>query len=263
MRSTLRSPFASGAKKKVSCISRAGWPTGKFSAVKLCSSSSTSGPSATEKPRSAKIATISSVTWLTGWMRPMSIPLGRTGSVTSTASEARRASSAAEARASCDHERRLDTVAQAVDGRAERLAFVGRHLAELPELFGDRALLAKGGNADGSRAPPRRKPIRSRRESGIRARSGRSYGRIFRSVALRLDRRAHREIDIDVPVKPEHDGYAGWNLRPGGRENFQPSAVLACETSAWKAAGSRTARSERTLRSISTPAFDRPSIKRE
>ena len=35
VRSTLRSPLASGGKKKVSCISRAGWPTGKFSAVKL------------------------------------------------------------------------------------------------------------------------------------------------------------------------------------------------------------------------------------
>ena len=32
-----------------------------------------SGPSATEKPMSAKIATISSITWLIGWMRPVSI----------------------------------------------------------------------------------------------------------------------------------------------------------------------------------------------
>ena len=35
VRSSLRSPFSSGWKKKVSCISRAGWPSGKFSAVKL------------------------------------------------------------------------------------------------------------------------------------------------------------------------------------------------------------------------------------
>ena len=35
VRSTLRSPFSSGSKKKVSCISRAGWPGGKLSAVKL------------------------------------------------------------------------------------------------------------------------------------------------------------------------------------------------------------------------------------
>ena len=35
VRSTLRSPFSSAGKKNVSCISRAGWPSGKFSAVKL------------------------------------------------------------------------------------------------------------------------------------------------------------------------------------------------------------------------------------
>ena len=35
VRSTLRSPFSFGARKKVSCISRAGWPGGKLSAVKL------------------------------------------------------------------------------------------------------------------------------------------------------------------------------------------------------------------------------------
>ena len=35
VRSSSRSPFSSGLKKNVSCISRAGWPTGKFSAVKL------------------------------------------------------------------------------------------------------------------------------------------------------------------------------------------------------------------------------------
>ena len=33
-----------------------------------------SGPSATEKPMSAKIAMISSITWLIGWMRPVSTP---------------------------------------------------------------------------------------------------------------------------------------------------------------------------------------------
>jgi hypothetical protein len=35
VRSSLRVPSRFGAKKNVSCISRAGWPTGKFSAVKL------------------------------------------------------------------------------------------------------------------------------------------------------------------------------------------------------------------------------------
>ncbi|MND06156.1 hypothetical protein D3C83_273700 [compost metagenome] len=35
VRSSNRSPFSLGLKKNVSCISRAGWPSGKFSAVKL------------------------------------------------------------------------------------------------------------------------------------------------------------------------------------------------------------------------------------
>ena len=41
-----------------------------LSAVKLCQSSSISGPVATEKPRSAKISANSSITWLTGWTLP-------------------------------------------------------------------------------------------------------------------------------------------------------------------------------------------------
>ena len=35
VRRSIRSPSGLGLKKKVSCISRAGWPTGKLSAVKL------------------------------------------------------------------------------------------------------------------------------------------------------------------------------------------------------------------------------------
>ena len=54
-----------------------------------------SGPSAIAKPMSAKIAVISSITWLIGWMRPVSVGASRTGSVTSTVSAASRASSAA------------------------------------------------------------------------------------------------------------------------------------------------------------------------
>ena len=63
-----------------------------LSAPKLLKSFSTSGPSATAKPISAKIATISSVTWLTGWTRPSGE--GRTGNVTSTRSAISWASSA-------------------------------------------------------------------------------------------------------------------------------------------------------------------------
>src|SRR5215475_14053113 len=54
-----------------------------------------SGPSAIAKPMSAKIAVSSSITWLIGWMRPVSVGDSRTGSVTSTVSLLSRASSAA------------------------------------------------------------------------------------------------------------------------------------------------------------------------
>src|SRR5262245_55223986 len=50
-----------------------------------------SGPSAIAKPRSPKIAAISSITWLIGWMRPRSAGDCLTGSVTSTFSAASRA----------------------------------------------------------------------------------------------------------------------------------------------------------------------------
>ena len=43
---------------------------------------------------SAKMAVISSITWLMGWMRPLSAGGSRKGSVTSTRSAARRAASA-------------------------------------------------------------------------------------------------------------------------------------------------------------------------
>jgi hypothetical protein len=50
---------------KVSCISRAGWYSGKFNAVKLCQSSSISGPSDTLKPILEKI----SIIWFYQWNR--------------------------------------------------------------------------------------------------------------------------------------------------------------------------------------------------
>ena len=62
-----------------------------------------SGPSAIEKPMSAKIAVSSSITWLIGWMRPASAGASRTGSVTSTVS----LSSCFEMSASLNAARRL------------------------------------------------------------------------------------------------------------------------------------------------------------
>ena len=66
VRSSIREPSGFGLKKNVSCMSRAGWLGGKFNMAKLYSSVSMSGPSATAKPMSAKIAVSSSTTWLIG-----------------------------------------------------------------------------------------------------------------------------------------------------------------------------------------------------
>ena len=61
--------------------------SGMLSAVKLCQSSSISGPSATAKPRSAKISASSSITWLTGWTVPLGISwAGSDRSIVSVAS---------------------------------------------------------------------------------------------------------------------------------------------------------------------------------
>ena len=89
----------SGGKKKVSCMSRAGWPGGKFKAVKFSQSVSMSGPSATEKPMIGEDRGELVDTWLIGWTRPRPMALSRKGSVRSRRSAASRASSAAPARA--------------------------------------------------------------------------------------------------------------------------------------------------------------------
>ena len=99
---------------------------------------------------SAKIAVSSSITWLSGWMRPASAGASRSGSVTSMVSEASRASSAADFRMSRRAVKRLrDLVLGEVDRRALRLALVRRHLAERREQRGDRALLAERCDAHG------------------------------------------------------------------------------------------------------------------
>jgi hypothetical protein len=60
-----------------------------LSAVKLCHSSSISGPVATEKPKSAKISASSSITWLTGWTVPRGVSgAGKDRSTVSSASRA-------------------------------------------------------------------------------------------------------------------------------------------------------------------------------
>src|SRR5471030_2379391 len=120
VRSSLRSPFASGFRKKVSCISRAGWRGGKLSAEKLWKSSSMSGPSATLKPISANTATISSITCSVGCTEPL--------------------------RRGGDGGR--DRIAQPVDRRAFDAALVRAHRAQALEQAGYHPGLAERGDAD-------------------------------------------------------------------------------------------------------------------
>src|SRR5688500_16908650 len=76
-------------------MERAGWFSGLLSAVKLYQSVSISGPSATSKPIERQLSSMRCQVRITGWMPPR--PRPRPGSVTSSASSARRAASLASA----------------------------------------------------------------------------------------------------------------------------------------------------------------------
>ena len=113
-----------------------------LSAVKLCQSSSISGPSATAKPRSAKISASSSITWLTGWTDPLRRlarrqrqvePLGRQPPVELGILQRRLARG----------DRRRHGLAQRVDPRPFAAALLGRHRAQRLEQGGDLARLAE------------------------------------------------------------------------------------------------------------------------
>ena len=58
--------------KKVSCMSRAGCSSGKLSAVKMCQSSSMSGPVTVVKPMRSKMLQTSSIIREMGWREPSS-----------------------------------------------------------------------------------------------------------------------------------------------------------------------------------------------
>jgi hypothetical protein len=103
-----------------------------------------SGPSAIEKPMSAKIAVISSTTWLIGWIRPRSAGEGRTGRLTSTLSRARRSVMAASRKFALAHGDGVgDTGLEPVDCGASFLALLGGHLAQALKQLRYRAFLAE------------------------------------------------------------------------------------------------------------------------
>ena len=149
VRRSLRSPVTgSGLKKKVSCISRAGCLGGKFSAVKLWKSSSMSGPSATEKPMSAKMETISSMVCMVGCTAPLAARRRGQGQVHPLGGELGVEGGGFE-RGLALGDQGGDAVAQAVDLRPFGLALVRGHRPEGLEQARYGARLAQGGHTHG------------------------------------------------------------------------------------------------------------------
>ena len=227
---------------------RAGCSGGMFSAVKLCQSSSMSGPSATAKPISPRMAITSSMVWLTGWIAPRRLRPRRQGDVDALVHEP-------------GVERRIDERAlAAVDGGGDLgLDCVQRraggppglriHAAEAAHHLGDAALLAELGDpqtfqrlgAVGGCRPP---PARRRAPRPDRA----------RQAAAWIRRRSKPR-----PMPPGRQ--AAWRRSAARRQpQAAASAPWAWSTSALKPSGSRTARSARILRSRSMPALLRPSM---
>ena len=98
-------------------------------------------PSATAKPRSAKISVSSSITWLTGWTEPLGLRAGSDRSSRSVAS--RRSSSAFSSACLARRDRRVTCLAQRVDLRRFGGARVGVHRAQRLEQRRDLARLAE------------------------------------------------------------------------------------------------------------------------
>ena len=194
------------------------------------------------KPMSAKIAVISSVTWLIGWRRPASTGASRTGNDTSSVSEASRAARASAARAS----RRPASAAATRSFRRLRAAPLALRSSGLmrpsvairaeTEPFLPSAATRTASSAASVSAAP---------------------------TSARMDVSSSASSTMDVSLIPDGraapDGAArsSWpQTAAAGR------AALAFSTMALKASGSEMARSDRTFRSSSMPALFSPSMKR-
>ena len=183
-----------------------------------------SGPSATAKPRSPKIAVISSITWLIGWMRPRSAGDWRTGSVTSTFSAASRTAIAASRssalrRASASVTRFLrPLIAGPID-----LALVRAHGAQASSASPRPSPSCRARR----RAPP---PAPARRRPGRRRPSGRLPAR--QVIALFVNGEIH--VHLRLAVEPSLCGLSG-------SDNRKPAPALPARVSqirlskAWEA----------------------------
>ena len=210
-----------------------------------------SGPSATAKPMSAKIAVSSSITWLIGWMRPASAGASgdRQGDVDGLGGEPLLERGALE-RLAPRRDRRRDAVLEAVDQRAALLALLRRHLAERREQRRDRALLAERSDPHG---------FERRLVAG-----GLDHARQLAFEGGNVECVVHRclangHADMRLPP-PRWRRLSRFLSRAG--EGQAASAAFALSTIASKAAGSWIARSDSTLRSTTTPALSSPEMNR-
>ncbi len=207
-----RSPSAAGFRKKVSCISRAGWRGGKLSAEKLWKSSSMSGPSATPKPISAKMATISSITCMVGCTEPL-----RRGGAGSERSSRPAASSASSAASSSSALRAATAAAMRsrrplIAGPSTRRC-VRAHLRPGSSAAPRRRRSCRARRRASGPAPPGRRRRRSARRGRVRVRSGRSCRRSLNPDNTETWTPA--SVSVVIPATREHSPACRGRARRG------------------------------------------------
>ena len=225
----------------MSCIERAGWFSGLLSAVKLYQSVSISGPSATSKPIEAKIASMRSSARLTGWRPPW--PRERPGNVTSSACAASCCSSCALGEIAARRAASAASIAclAALISAPRAFFSLGRQRAERLQLLGDDAGLAeiaRLGILELGRRDARAKSARA-----LSTTDARSFI-VVRGRGRRTRRRGAARTHRAARARAQRQDRCGRTF-----STIEPNA-----------AGSLTAMSASTLRSMSIEAFFRPAM---
>ncbi len=195
----------------MSWSARAGWCAGMFSAPKFIQSDSTSGPSAIAQPMAPKMAAISSMVRLIGWIRPVS--RGRGGRVGSSVSFARRASSSA-----------FSSSARRASIRVVRVSL--SRFSAAP-----RSRRCSGGVLPRSRSSPVRRPFRPSVATRTASQARRS-GAAARAASVSRSRSERSSVMGSI-----HTRHARASGHPGGRRRIsRPGSLLVrevpCQTSA-------------------------------
>jgi hypothetical protein len=162
-------------------------------------------------------------------------------------------------------DRRLHLIAQAVDQGTLALALLGRHRAEGLQKLGDGALLAQRGDTHAFERGLVGRTLHLRQEIAFESRK---IGHGHKSRAPAFCGRGAGPSSVAGPLAGIMRKRGEGSRRASSAPARQAacccgSAAFACSTMAAKAAGSRMAMSDRTLRSTSMPALPRPSMKRE